>query len=68
MNKDQIKGSARDLTGKVQEAAGKALDNKEMQSKGLQNQVIGNAEKAIGDAKQGVKAIADSVKRATKLP
>ena len=62
MNKDQIKGSARSLTGMMQEAAGKLLDNKNMQTKGLQKQVIGNAEEAIADAKRGVKAPGPSAK------
>jgi uncharacterized protein YjbJ (UPF0337 family) len=66
MNKDQIKGSVKDITGKVQEATGKAIDSPEMQIKGLQKQAVGNAEKAIGDAKEGVKDIGNAVKHATK--
>lgn len=66
MNKDQIKGTVKDLTGKAQEAAGKVIDNKEMQAKGLHKQVAGNAEKAIGDAKEGVKKFVDAAKNATK--
>ena len=66
MNKDQINGSARALTGKVQEAAGKVLDNKEMQTRGLQNQVIGNAEKAISEAKKGVKPVTSTTRRSAK--
>jgi uncharacterized protein YjbJ (UPF0337 family) len=34
-----------------------------MQAKGLQKQVVANAEKAIGDAKQGVKNVSDAMKR-----
>jgi uncharacterized protein YjbJ (UPF0337 family) len=68
MNKDQIKGAVKDLTGQAQEAAGKAIDNKEMQVKGLQKQMVGSAEKAIGDAKQGIKNFGNAVKHATKTP
>ena len=68
MNKDQINGTVKDLTGQAQTAAGKAIDNKEMQAKGLQKQMLGNAEKAIGDAKQGVKNFTDAAKHATKKP
>jgi uncharacterized protein YjbJ (UPF0337 family) len=68
MNKEQIKGTVKDLTGKAQEAAGKAIDDKEMQAKGLQKQVAGNVEKAVGDAKQGVKNFTDAVKNANRKP
>lgn len=65
MNKDQVKGTVKDIVGKVQRAAGKAIDNKEMQVKGLHKQVEGNAEKAIGDTKQGMKNVRETVKRGT---
>jgi uncharacterized protein YjbJ (UPF0337 family) len=66
MNKDQIKGTARNIAGKAEEAVGKALDNKKMQSNGLKEQIVGNAEKAMGDVKQGVKNVSDAVKQASK--
>lgn len=66
MNTDHIKGTIKDLTGIAQEAAGKAIDNKEMQAKGLQKQALGTAEKALGDVKEGVKEVIDAVKHATK--
>jgi uncharacterized protein YjbJ (UPF0337 family) len=66
MNKEQIKGTVKDLTGKAQEAVGKAIDDHEIQRKGIQKQAIGNAEKAIGDAKQGVKNVSDAMKHASK--
>lgn len=62
MNKDQIKGAAKNLGGKVQEAAGKALGNKAQQAKGLQKQVAGSAEKAMGDAREGLKHAVDAAK------
>jgi uncharacterized protein YjbJ (UPF0337 family) len=65
MNKDQIKGTAKDIAGKVQQAAGKAIDNHEMQVKGLHKQAVGKAEKAIGDAKQGIESVRDIIKRDT---
>jgi uncharacterized protein YjbJ (UPF0337 family) len=68
MNKDQIKGTVKDIVGKAQEAAGKAIDNKEMQLKGMHKQVVGKAEKTIGDAKQGVKNLSDAVKDQIKRP
>ena len=55
MNKDQVKGAARDLGGKVQEEAGKLLGNKQQQAKGLQNQVAGKVQQNIGNLKEAVK-------------
>ena len=55
MNKDQVKGTAKNIAGKVQEEAGKLVGSKEQQVKGLGKQISGTAEKAYGDAKETVK-------------
>jgi uncharacterized protein YjbJ (UPF0337 family) len=55
MNKNQVKGAAKDIAGKVQEEAGKLVGSKEQQVKGLGKQISGKAEKAYGDAKEIVK-------------
>lgn len=68
MNKDQIKGTVKDLAGQAQEAVGKAIDDKHMQAKGLFKQAEGSAEKAIGEAKQGVKDLTDAIKKQIKKP
>lgn len=52
MNKDQVKGVAKDVAGKVQEAAGKLVGSKEQQVKGLSKQISGKTEKSYGDAKE----------------
>jgi uncharacterized protein YjbJ (UPF0337 family) len=54
MNKDQLKGAAKDVVGKVQEEAGKVLGSKEQQIKGLSRQISGKAQKGVGDVKQAV--------------
>jgi len=54
MNKDQVKGAAKDLAGKVQEEAGKLVGSKEQQIKGLSKQIAGKAQKGFGDVKQAV--------------
>jgi uncharacterized protein YjbJ (UPF0337 family) len=54
MNKDQVKGTAKDVVGKVQEEAGKLAGNKEQQIKGLSKQISGKAQKGLGDVKQAV--------------
>ena len=55
MNKDQVKGTAKDVAGKVQEQAGKLVGSKEQQVKGLSKQISGKAQKNVGDFKQSVK-------------
>ena len=55
MNKDQVKGAAKDIAGKVQEEAGKLVGSKEQQAKGLAKQVEGKVQKGVGDVKQSVK-------------
>ena len=55
MNKDQVKGVAKNVAGKVQEQAGKLVGSKEQQIKGLSKQISGNVQKDVGDVKQAVK-------------
>jgi len=55
MNKDQVKGIAKDVAGKVQEQAGKLVGNKAQQVKGLGKQISGNVQKSYGDAKEVIK-------------
>ena len=55
MNKDQIKGIAKEVAGKVQEQAGKLVGNKAQQVKGLGKQISGNVQKSYGDAKEVIK-------------
>lgn len=60
MNKDQVKGAAKDTAGKVQEGAGKLVGSEEQQAKGLGKQIAGKVQKGYGDAKESLK---DSNKR-----
>ena len=60
MNKDQVKGQAKNIAGKVQEAAGKLVDNKSQEAKGLKLQVEGKVQKGYCEAKEAVK---DAVKK-----
>ena len=55
MNKDQVKGKAKDVAGKVQEQVGKLVGSKEQQVKGLSKQISGKMQKGAGDIKQSVK-------------
>lgn len=55
MNKNQVKGIAKDIVGKVQEEVGKLAGSKEQQVKGLGKQISGNAQKIYGDVKEVIK-------------
>ena len=55
MNKDQVKGTAKEIAGKVQQATGKLVGSKEQQVKGLAHQVEGKVQKGVGDVKEAVK-------------
>ncbi len=54
MNKDQVKGVAKDVESKVQEQVGKLVGSKEQQIKGLSKQISGKVQKGVGDVKQAV--------------
>lgn len=57
MNKDQVKGEAKDIAGKIQEEAGKLVGSKEQQAKGLEKQVEGKIQKGVGDLKETAKKV-----------
>lgn len=60
MNKDQVKGAAKDAAGKVQDTAGQATGSGSQQAKGVAKQVEGKVQKAYGNAKEALK---DSTKK-----
>jgi uncharacterized protein YjbJ (UPF0337 family) len=54
MNKDQVKGKLKDIGGKIQEEAGKAVGSSEQQAKGLSKQVEGKVQEKYGDVKEEI--------------
>lgn len=54
MNKDQVKGTAKDVGGKVQQKVGEATGNDSQQVKGLKNQAEGKLQKKVGDVKEAI--------------
>jgi uncharacterized protein YjbJ (UPF0337 family) len=54
MNKDQIKGKAKDIGGKVEEEVGKVVGSSEQQAKGLSKQVEGKVQEKTGDLKDAI--------------
>lgn len=55
MNKNQVKGVAKDIAGKVQEKTGKLVGSKEQQVKGLSKQISGKVQKGVGDVEEAFK-------------
>ncbi|MEO6279749.1 CsbD family protein [Roseateles sp.] len=57
MNSDQVKGSVKDVAGKVQRKVGEAIGSTDQQVKGAANQIEGKAQKAVGDTKEVFKDV-----------
>lgn len=55
MNKDQVKGKAKEVAGKVQKKVGDVIGSSEQQLKGMKNQVEGNIQQKAGDVKEAAK-------------
>jgi uncharacterized protein YjbJ (UPF0337 family) len=57
MNRDQLKGVAQRVKGKVNEVVGKATGNRTQQLKGDLQQAAGTARKAYGDGKAKIRRL-----------
>lgn len=66
MNKQQIKGSAKDIAGKAQREAGDLMDSPSQEAKGMAKQISGKAEKAVGNAKEALKDSDDRVSESAR--
>ena len=54
MNKDQVKGMAKEGMGKVQKKAGKVIGSPEHRVKGLAKETEGTVQKNIGGARESM--------------
>ena len=61
MNRDQVKGKAKDIAGKVQQKVGEVTGSTSQQVKGVAKQVEGKVQKGAGDAEE---ALRDSERKA----
>ena len=52
MNRDQVKGTAKDIAGKVQRKFGEMTGNESQQIKGGAKQVEGKIQKGVGNVEQ----------------
>ena len=57
--KDHLKGAAQVAKGKVEQAAGKVIDDKKMQAHGLADQAIGKARQAGAKAESLAEDLVD---------
>jgi uncharacterized protein YjbJ (UPF0337 family) len=60
MNRDQVKGTAKDVAGKVQRKFGELTGNKRQQAKGAAKQVAGKVQRGMGNVEQ----VLDKARRA----
>jgi len=51
MDKDRVKGSAKQATGKVKEVVGDALGDAKLKGEGKADQAAGKVQNAVGGAK-----------------
>jgi uncharacterized protein YjbJ (UPF0337 family) len=54
MNRDQVKGTAKDVAGNVQRKVGELTGNKTQQAKGAAKQVEGKVQKGVGNVEQAL--------------
>lgn len=49
---DKVKGTAKEVTGKLKEETGKAIGNRNLQDRGTAEKVAGKAERKVGEVKK----------------
>ena len=57
MNKNQLKGTARNIAGTLQQQAGKLVGSSKQQTKGLAKQISGKLQKGVGDATEAIEDV-----------
>lgn len=55
MDTDRLKGSAKQIKGKIKEAAGKALGDSKLQSEGTADRLAGKLQNTVGGLKDALK-------------
>ena len=51
MNKDQVKGRAKEIAGNIEKNVGRAVGSTKTEAKGLVKEVAGKIQKSVGDAR-----------------
>jgi uncharacterized protein YjbJ (UPF0337 family) len=68
MNKDQVKGKAKDIAGRVERQVGEWTGDPEKQVNGTLKQAEGKVQNAWGNAKDAGEKAADKAKNKTNEP
>ncbi len=55
VNKDQVKGVAKQAKGSVKETIGRAAGNRQTEAEGIAEKTTGKVQKAYGDVKEKIK-------------
>lgn len=55
MDKDTIKGAAKDAVGSIKEAAGKLTGNERLEAEGAAEKTLGKVQKGVGDLKDAAR-------------
>ena len=55
MDKDQVKGRTKEVTGEIKEHVGRALGDSELETRGQAQEQQGKLQKDLGDAKEATK-------------
>lgn len=54
MNKDQVKGRAEEVAGRVKKVTGKVVGNKDLEQRGRVEEATGRVRAGYGDAKREI--------------
>ncbi len=65
MNKNQVEGSVKKVTGEIQQKVGEATGNTKQQVKGAARRIEGKFQKGMGDIEQ---AVHDSARKSGHKP
>jgi uncharacterized protein YjbJ (UPF0337 family) len=56
MNRDQVKGRAKEVAGKVQKIVGRAVGSSKTEAKGFAKEMTGKVQKTAGDVRNDLGA------------
>ena len=51
MNRDQFKGRAKEVAGKVEKIVGRAVGSSKTEAKGIAKEIAGKVQKTVGDVR-----------------
>jgi uncharacterized protein YjbJ (UPF0337 family) len=68
MNKDQVKGKVKDITGRVERQAGEWTGDEKKEAHGTMKQAEGKIQNAWGNVKDAGKKAVDDAKAPSKSP